>query len=202
MSTRIENIPLRLQRLDADRRGYPIPWNVLRGVDGSAIFTVNDDRKQRRALEFGLCPMCGEKLGRWMWFIGGPRSAFDPRGWYLDLPAHRDCARFALATCPYLAAPKYLGRVDVADPSKLPPEARVLIDHTSIPERPVLFVAVAGSCIEVQDRGPVVAPYVRPERPALAYEFWREGRQLDIAEALPLLREVMGEEWNIPEVEA
>ena len=135
---------------------------MLRGSDGGAIFTVNDDRKARTALRCGFCPICGEALGRWKWFVGGPRSAFDAHGWYLDLPGHHECIRFALATCPYLAAPRYLGRIDVPDPSKLPLEASVLIDHTMIPERPELFVAVASSRIEVQWRDGLLAPYVRP----------------------------------------
>ena len=120
--------PDRVAKLPKDHRGYPIPWNVMRGEDGTAFFTVNDDRKAHRALREELCPICGERLGRWRWFVGGPRSAFDPHGWYLDLPGHRECMHFALATCPYLAAPKYLGRVDVIHPEKLPPLARILVD--------------------------------------------------------------------------
>jgi len=113
-------VPDRIARLPRDPRGFPIPWNVLRTEDGAtAFFTVNDDRKAWRALREGLCPLCGERLGRWLWFVGGPRSAFDPSGYYIDLPGHRECMEFALRTCPYLAAPKYLGRVDVTRPEKL-----------------------------------------------------------------------------------
>jgi hypothetical protein len=191
--------PDRIARLPKDRRGYPIPWNVLRGVDDAPVFTVNDDRKHREALRRGLCPICGERLGRWKWFVGGPRSAFDPHGWYFDLPGHHECIQFALATCPYLATPRYLGRVDVPDPSKLPPEARILLDETMIPSRPDLFVAVASQFIEVQERA-LLAPYVRPMRPALAYEYWRHGRQVSKSEALPLLRTALGVEWNFPAV--
>lgn len=192
-------IPARLQHRPLDARGYPIPWNVLRGVNDAPIFTVNDDRRHYQALRQGLCPICGERLGQWKWFIGGPRSAFDPHGWYQDLPAHRDCALYALVTCPYLAAPKYLGRVDVPDPAKLPPLARVLLDPTMIPERPALFVAVASAQVEVQDNGRVKLPYVRPTRPARAYQFWQHGRELEIAEALPLLRSALGVDWQLPE---
>ena len=37
--------PERIARLPHDGRGYPIPWNVLRGTDGHPFFIVNDDRK-------------------------------------------------------------------------------------------------------------------------------------------------------------
>jgi hypothetical protein len=81
---------------------------VLRS-SGTAFFTVNDDGKHWVAIERGICPISGETLGKWKWFVGGPRSAFDENGWYSDLPGHRECIEFSLATCPYLAAPKYLG---------------------------------------------------------------------------------------------
>lgn len=190
-------LPDRIARLPRDRRGYPVPWNALRGVDDAPIFTVNDDRKGWRAFREQLCPICGERLGRWRWFVGGPLSAFDEHGWFLDQSAHHECVRFALQTCPYLAAPRYLGRIDVADPAKLPPEARILLDETQIPERPEVLVAVSGEKIQVQVRGPLI-PYTRPSRPFLGYEFWRHGRQITEEEAMPYLRTALGAEWRLP----
>jgi hypothetical protein len=197
-------MPERIARLDTDARGYPIPWNVLRAKDGTPFFTVNDDRKAWRALREGLCPICGGKLGNWKWFTGGPKSAFDEHGWYLDLPGHHECIQFALATCPYLAAPRYLGRIDVADPSKLPTEAKILLDETILTERPEVFVAVAAGKVEAQRR-PLwfgeLQPYVRPSRPFLGYEFWRHGKQIALDEALPVLRGIFGAEWEPPKTE-
>lgn len=180
-------MPPRIARLDRDKRGYPIPWNVLRGKDDAAIFTVNDDRKAWRAIRERLCPICGERLGRWLWFVGGPRSAFDPHGWYLDLPAHEECAEYALATCPYLAAPNYSKRVDVADPSMLPPEAKILLDETMISDRPAVFVMVTGCGIEFQRRDPL-QPYVRPGRPLIEWRFWRHGKHITEQEAKEYLK--------------
>jgi hypothetical protein len=71
-------MPERIARLPRDKRNYPIPWHVLKAADGTPFFTVNDDRKAWQALRESRCPVCGERLGRWRWFIGGPRSAFDP----------------------------------------------------------------------------------------------------------------------------
>jgi hypothetical protein len=191
-------MPPRVARLPQDARGYAIPWNVLRGVDGEPIFTVNDDRKYGLALRLGLCPICGERLGRWKWFVGGPRSAFDPNGWYFDLPGHHECEQYALTVCPYLAMPRYLKRIDVPDPSKLPRDITpVLLDETQISDRPIIFVTVASNRIEVSDRGPLT-PYVRPVRPVLDYEYWRHGRQITEAEAMPFLRAALGESWQPP----
>jgi hypothetical protein len=180
-------------------RGYPIPWNVLRGDDGTPFFTVSDDRKGWRAIREHLCPVCGGFLGRWMWLAGGPKSAFDPNGYYLDLPMHRECVEFALRTCPYLALPKYLGRIDVADPSKLPPEARILLDETMLPDRPEVFVAVTCSRLTAVDRRPLL-PYLRPAK-LLDWTYWRHGRQIEEIDAMPYLRAALGADWEPPKKE-
>src|SRR5262245_10413652 len=107
-------MPERIARLPRDSRGYPVPWNVLVNDDGYPILTVNDQSKTVEAIVSGLCPICGGRLGKWKWFAGGPLSAFDEHGVYIDLPCHRECIEYALQVCPYLALPKYLGRIDVA----------------------------------------------------------------------------------------
>ena len=190
--------PERIARLEHDGRGYPIPWNVLRGTDGHPFFIVNDDRKALQALRAKLCPICGERLGRWKWFVGGLRSAFDPAGCYFDLPGHRECIEYALQVCPYLAIPKYLRHTDaIAHPEKLPPEARILIDETIIPERPEVMVAVCARMIELLDRGPL-QPYLKPVKPFDDWTYWRHGKQIDEAEALPYLRAALGADWTPP----
>jgi hypothetical protein len=65
-------MPPRIEKLPRDERGYPIPWNVLRDVDGKPIFTANDSAKHMRAIYEALCPICGERTGKWKWFVGGP----------------------------------------------------------------------------------------------------------------------------------
>jgi hypothetical protein len=189
--------PDRIARLEHDHRGYPIPWNVLRADDGTPFFTINDDRRAWRALREALCPICGERLGKWLWFVGGPQSAFHPDGYYFDLPGHRECMEFALMTCPYLAMPRYLGRIDVADPSKLPPEMRVLLDETQIPERPEIFVALCCQKITLRDRGPL-QPYLKPVAPFADWTFWRHGQRIPEHRAMPILRGVFGAEWELP----
>jgi len=181
-----EDMPPRIAALERDRRGYPIPWNVLRAEDGSPLFTINDDRKAWRAVRDKICPICGVRLGRWCWFVGGPLSAFDPNGWFLDLPGHDTCIEYALATCPYLAAPRYLRPLNVIDPSKLPEAAKILLDETRIPERPGVFVMVAGSGIEYRDRG-LLQPFVRPLRPLIEWRFWRHGKRITEDEARPFV---------------
>ena len=190
--------PARIARLDHDKRGYPIPWNVTRGTDGHPFFIINDDRKAFRALREGRCQICGEYLGRWRWLTGGPLSAFDPHGCYFDLPGHKDCIEYALQVCPYLAMPRYLRLTDsIAHADKLPPEQRILIDETIIPERPEVMVAVCAQKIELLDRGGL-QPYLKPVQPFDDWTYWRHGERIGEAQALPYLRAALGADWTPP----
>lgn len=189
-------MPPRIARLKRDKRGYPVPWNVLIGTDGEPIFTANDSTKHYTALAYRLCPICGEQLGKYLWFVGGPQSAFDPNGWYFDLPAHKECAEYALQVCPHLAAKKYLRRLDIIDPSKVPGVA--FVDLTIDPDRPVLFVAIGATQVMVGERGGGMLPLVRPV-PPFQIQYWKEGVRLTEEEGVRLVREVFGEDWQPPE---
>jgi hypothetical protein len=194
-------MPPRIARLPRDRRGYPIPWNVQRDANGLPLFTVNDDRKHVLALRHGRCPICGERLGRWKWFIGGPLSAFDPAGCYIDLPMHHECARFALQTCPHLAAPRYMRHDHIPHDAVLQPELRLMIDETVMPERPELFVALASARVIVGRWEPLELPRIRPAEPYLGCEFWRHGEQIPVDEAMPILRGIFGADFVLPPME-
>ena len=191
--------PERIALLPHDGRGYPIPWNVLRGTDGAPFFIINDDRKAFQALRAKLCPICGERLGRWKWFVGGLRSAFStPLAVTSSLPGHRECMEYALQVCPYLAIPKYLRCADaIAHPEKLPVGHGILLNETVIPERPEVMVAVCASKIELLDRGPL-QPYLKPVQPFDDWTYWRHGERINETQALPYLRAALGADWTPP----
>lgn len=172
-------LPRRMRALQRDDRGYPVPFVILRDTDNRPHFTINDDRRRMRCLVERRCQICGCRLDKVMWFVGGPQSAFHPDGCYNDTAMHYDCMEYALRVCPYLAAPNYLRRIDAAtlDPAKLPPGCPPLFfDATQIPERPDLFVAV-GALRQTIKPGPPY--YVKPVRPYQAVEIWRQGQKLD-----------------------
>lgn len=178
---RAVQVPARMARLDRDHRGFPIPFLVLRNPDGKANFTINDSAKRQRCLERDLCAICGQSLFRARWFIGGPLCAFHERGAYLDTPTHDDCGHYALQVCPYLAAPRYTGRIDDKGFAwEAHPELTMLVDNTMIPERPELFVALMATGQTLV--GNPLNPYVVPDRPYRKVEYWRHGRRLDKAE--------------------
>ena len=115
-------IPDRMKHLDRDHRGYPIPYIVFRDNDGKPHFTINAHEKVARCKHEDICAICGMKLLRGRWFLGGPMSAFHPHGAYIDPPLHHECMRFAVQTCPYLISAKYTKRIDgnTLDPARAP----------------------------------------------------------------------------------
>lgn len=179
---RLIPIPRRMTALQRDARGYPVPFIILRDANNKPAFTVNDDRRERRCLEERRCQICGTRLDRLMWFVGGPRSAFHERGAYADKAMHYECMRYAMRVCPYLAVPKYLGRIDLGGVDqeallKAMNGCPIVLDSTQDPERPPLFVAVAAPAQAIQRRaiGPAI---VSPVRPYEEVEFWRHGGRL------------------------
>jgi hypothetical protein len=86
----------------------PIPYTTMI-VEGKPDFRVADGEAWARCVRGRLCALCGQALGYYVWFIGGPlcyrhRFFFDPA-------MHEECARYALAVCPFLAGDRqYSGR--------------------------------------------------------------------------------------------
>lgn len=183
-------LPDRMQALPKDARGLPIPFIVTRDSTGRPLFTINDHRKTAQCLREDKCPICGHGLSRGRWFAGGPLSAFHPQGCYIDTPLHKECMIYALQVCPYLAAPKYAGRLDdkQVDYSKMP-DTVVMLDPTMLPERPPLFVCVMAVHQKVINKGGL--SYVKPARPYKNIEYWRFGSQLGAAEGMQLVDQAL-----------
>lgn len=189
MSVRDIAVPDQMKHLPLDRRGYPIFFGALVGKDGTPFFTINDERKRDRMIEGDLCSICGKKLFKFRWFAGGPRSAFDERGCYIDMPMHDDCVHYALQVCPYLSAPRYLREIGQrqADAARVKSDHLITVDPTMVPDRPDVFVAVLARGQKMVG-GNWHQDYVVPKRPYLRFEHWRHGRLLtaDEVAALPL----------------
>lgn len=177
----LPEIPYHMQRLPRDERGYPIPFIVSIDTQGKPHFTINDEAKRLLCFKHDLCGICGQRLPAGRWFIGGPLSAFDPHGFYVDPPMHAGCARFALRVCPYLCSPHW-GR-SIAGKSLSDDERErmgiAIVDYTMLPERPPLFVAAMSIGQRLQ-AGDGMQTYVTPIKPYRNVEFWRHGEQLDV----------------------
>lgn len=98
-------IPPKLGLRPRDARGYPIPAGVVIDANGRPDFKTTDLSKWVFLVKHQRCGLCGEPLGRHKAFIGGPKS--HESRLFTDLAMHRDCARYAVQVCPYLAAPRF-----------------------------------------------------------------------------------------------
>lgn len=181
-------MPPRIAALPRDARGFPVPWNIL-WVNGVPNFAINDSMKHIQAVTGCLCPICGESLGKWKWFVGGPKSAFDPNGWYIDLPGHVECIEYALQVCPYLSVRNYHRETPLIERVKIP-EGHEVLDETQDPTRPLLFVMVATAMVEIMPRIGQL-PVVRPRKPWLGIKFWRHGQELSREEGEALARQIV-----------
>lgn len=128
-------MPDRIAKLPRDTRGYPIPYFVPI-VDGVPDFKYLDERKQKLCIRYRRCAICGEQIDGEVAFIGGPKTVENRV--CSDPGMHEDCARYAIAVCPFMARPtaKRSGRYH--DDSVRPPGA---IDER--PERTALYITRA-----------------------------------------------------------
>lgn len=85
----------------AVHNGIPVPFTVMY-VKGVPDFRVIDQEKRSACVLDKLCAICGHRLGEYAWFIGGPKS-IEVSNLFMDPPQHEHCARFAIATCPFLS---------------------------------------------------------------------------------------------------
>jgi hypothetical protein len=176
-------VPPRMKHLELDPRGYPIPWAVYRDKDGRAHFQINDELKRYKAVKGGLCPICGYPLFRGRWFVGGPISAFHDHGAFADPPMHHECAHYALMACPYLAAPRYVRRVDDKTLSSND-DTLLLVNRTMIERRPAVFICLMATR---QHRTKGMTPNIIPGRPYSRIEYWQHGKQLSQSEGEALV---------------
>ncbi|MCV9964336.1 hypothetical protein OIU34_20830 [Pararhizobium sp. BT-229] len=129
MQQKTVSIPERMRALPIDPRGYPVPVNVTRDRHGKPNFATNDETVRQTLFREDRCGICGEKLLRGRWSIGGPGSALHPDGAFLDPPMHYECAQYAVQVCPYLAMPTYSKSVSKVPPMEVGQEGRQLDDQ-------------------------------------------------------------------------
>jgi len=179
-------IPFALSKNDRDRRGLPIPVIIYRDKDGTPHFTVDDTRMVNHVLANKLCGLCGGKLklGQ-MWLIAGGDSWKREDELFTSPPAHEDCARYAVQTCPFMAASSYSRLIEekTLKPGALHDSIGVHNDQIR-PPRPLyftLFRTTAISLIDAEDGSG--RKYIRPRRPWKDLEFWRNGQPISQAEA-------------------
>jgi hypothetical protein len=192
-------IPKQMQHLPIDERGYPIFYVAFMDHEGKPQFVINDQFKRDQCLKKDLCEICGKRLFRGRWFVGGPMSAFHPDGVYNDAPMHLECKDYAMKVCPWLAAPRY-SRSMAEDKAKHVKDV-VLVDETMLPGRPAVFVAVmaVGQTLTKPNRM-TGTPYIRPKKPFRFIEYWQHGKKLSDEEGRASVLEFLQSDESYREV--
>ena len=95
-------IPAPMQRLPR-QRGFPVPWFVAK-LDGEYDFRVIERGRVARAVNAGVCWLCGNRLGRIKVSVIGPMGTVNRIT--SEPPSHPACARYAVRACPHLTNPR------------------------------------------------------------------------------------------------
>jgi hypothetical protein len=165
---------------------------------------INDTERVSACGRRKVCGICGQKLERDAWLIGGPAAAFHEHGAYLDPPMHHDCATYALRVCPYIAT-RYAGRIDMAlaKHGKWDARMRLVIasDESDLPQQPPFFVLAKPLKVIAEKSAPKGSVLrFHPLRPWQAVEFWHHGQQITEPEARALLASSNRAEWRAEEL--
>jgi len=95
-------LPRRMRHLPR-HHGYPVPY-VVAWVDGAPDVRIVDPERLAACVRVARCWRCGETLGRWVTYVGGPRCAVHRIS--SEPPSHTACAAFAARACPFLTRPR------------------------------------------------------------------------------------------------
>jgi hypothetical protein len=185
-------LPLRMQHLPVDARGYPVPFFVawIDGPDGHPYpeFRAMDRKKFVRCIKERLCWCCGQPLGRWLAFPIGPMCSITRT--IAEPPSHRECAEWSMINCPFLNNPK-----QTRDYTNLPPQHEEL-PGVSIKRNPgvmCLWMTREYECFD-DGKGGTLITIGKPEG---GVTWWCEGRaatraevEASIESGLPILLSV------------
>lgn len=98
-------LPPKLAARPRDARGLPVPFVQTIKPDGTPDFTTIFAPRVQECAQRNLCALCGDTLGYYVAFLGGPNAASNRggQGAYIDPGMHPECADAALKLCPHIA---------------------------------------------------------------------------------------------------
>lgn len=173
--------------------GFVVPYFVAwfigqeqtdeRTPEAKPDFRVTDMRRANICRQRNMCWICGKQLGTFKWFVFGPASALGRVS--TEPPSHRDCAHYAVQTCPYLL---HAGR-SLAPLTNVPPDTHVFDIEPEHPGVSVLWAA-KGYDLEPVDPSRGIF-YFTPHEPDVV-EFWYEGRRATREEITSAIDKAVG----------
>ncbi len=187
-------LPKNMLNCEIDPRGLPVPFVVFSDEQGKFHFKVNDTNKQIKCIEKSLCHICGQELKDNTWMLGGPASAFDKNGSYIDGPIHRECGQYALQVCPYLAYNTYNSTMDL-EKMQAQVSSHILLHNPTVDQdRVPLFVLGKTNMTKWYVSGQGIGIICVPNKPFEALEFWDNGIQLTTHEEI--ISRMKGTKWE------
>lgn len=117
-------------------KGLPIPYIAHIKPDGEADFRITDQEKRREVMLERLCQLCGHRLGKFIFFVGGPRAAEGNQ--YFEPATHLDCLIYAMQVCPFIAGK--MEHAEVTDVQADNPDVIVGVDETYTSVKDPLWV--------------------------------------------------------------
>lgn len=139
--------------------GLPIPYIATIKPDGEPDFRVTDEMQRQRVLFERRCQLCGEPLGRNLFFTGGPETARVTT--YFEPPAHLDCLIYAMQVCPFIAGK--MEHAPVEEVQRDNPHLKVMVDETYSTVKSEHWVIVKARGFElVQTKGGTILVQPKP----------------------------------------
>ncbi len=159
-----------------ERRHLPIP--VVAEFEGEVNFAAINSEVALEMARQRMCGLCGQEMGYWVAFLGGPKSA--EQGTYGDPPMHPDCAEAAVLLCPHIALSHHR-RVSDARQAQLAAGHPVTVHEGWVEDKPDEWVMYITRQYEIDMRpaaGGGVAPvYIaRPSKTRRRFTYDEEGR--------------------------
>lgn len=97
-------IPVRMNKLSINDKGFPIPWFVHIDENGIDDFRIIGRGKIMDAINWRKCWLCGQTLGTYLVFTIGPMCTVNRVS--AEPPSHLSCAEYAVRACPFLNNPR------------------------------------------------------------------------------------------------
>ncbi len=121
--------------------GLPVPFIATITPTGEPDFRVVDALARLHSIFFRRCQLCGETLGKAVFFVGGPQAAAGLA--YFEPATHLDCLIYAMQVCPFIAGT--MKHADMAVVQADNPTLKVFADATYTTEKSEWWVIVKAS---------------------------------------------------------
>jgi hypothetical protein len=107
-------------------RGLPVPYIATLKPDGEPDFRVTDVLARDKVILERRCQLCGEFLGKFIFFVGGPACASALA--YYEPPCHLGCLMYAMQVCPFIAGG--MEHASIAEVQAENPHIKVMADQS------------------------------------------------------------------------